>query len=503
MSKDDVLKEMLDIKPKCSEGYERLPPKMLYDARDILSNPFATLFRKIYDQRSIPDQWKISKVIPIFKKGSRHKMENYRPISNLCSSTKIFEKLILNQITYLERTNKLDFTGKGQHGFKKSKSTATAGLILQSIISRAADENNFVTMASLDLSAAFDLVNVEILIKRLKIIGFPSDLIDLIRIWLTNRKFYVDVDGVCSTLIESDTGTVQGSILGPILYAIFVSPLFDLTHMTNFADDNFVVVWNRQICDVIRDLEQELEMITKWLKDSGLKVNEAKTEMCLFHRNDQPAISINLQGNLITSSKTMNVLGILFDSKLSWGPQVSQSIVKANRALHAIRIIKKYFNATQIKTLLTTYYYTVLYYNSEIWLTNNLSSDSKNKVFSASGRALQICLSYYDPSLSYIKIHKQFKQSTPSQIRLYKLSLQLHKTFNNSNHGVEWLSLANQIVVSGRQTLFEILKTNNTKIGLNISSNKFYCLNKQIELNLLNLSFPAFKTKMKLKYLAQ
>ena len=501
MSKDDVIKAMLDVKPKLSEGYDRLPPIMLHDARDILSTPFTTLFKKIYEQKTIPEQWKISKVIPIFKKGSKTKIENYRPISNLCSSTKIFERLILNQIKYLETTNSLDFTGKNQHGFKKSKSTATAGLILQSLISRAADDKNYVMMASLDLSAAFDLVNIELLLKRLRILGLPKDLIKLIQIWLTDRKFYVEIDGLCSMLLESDTGTVQGSVLGPILYAIFVSPLFDLTPITNFADDNFVVVWNNQISDVILNLERDLEMITKWLKDSGLKVNESKTETCLFHQNDQPIVTIKIQGSSIKSSKTMNVLGVLFDSKLTWGPQVAHTIAKANRALYAIRMIKKHFTSGQIKTLLTSYFYSVLYYNSEIWLTPSLCSDSRNKLLSASGKALQSCLNNYDPSISYINIHKQFKQPTPNQIGLYKLSLQLHKTFNTENHGIDWLNFATQIVMTGRQSKFEITKTNRTKIGINTLCNKFYCLNKQIDLTHMNLTFPAYKYQMKQKYL--
>ena len=302
-------------------------------------------------------------------------------------------------------------------------------------------------------------------------------------------------------LLESDTGTVQGSVLGPILYAIFVSPLFDLTPITNFADDNFVVVWNNQISDVILNLERDLEMITKWLKDSGLKVNESKTETCLFHQNDQPIVTIKIQGSSIKSSKTMNVLGVLFDSRLTWGPQVAHTIAKANRALYAIRMIKKHFTSGQIKTLLTSYFYSVLYYNSEIWLTPSLCSDSRNKLLSASGKALQSCLNNYDPSISYINIHKQFKQPTPNQIGLYKLSLQLHKTFNTENHGIDWLNFATQIVMTGRQSKFEITKTNRTKIGINTLCNKFYCLNKQIDLTYMNLTFPAYKYQMKQKYL--
>jgi hypothetical protein len=174
-------------------------------------------------------------------------------------------------------------------------------------------------MASLNLSAAFDLVNIDLLLKRLRISVMPMDLIDLIRIWLTGRKFYVEIDRIYSVLIESDIATQQGPVLGPILYAIFVSQLFDLSHRTNFTDDNFVIVWNNQDSDVILNLARKLEMITKWLKDSGLKVYEAKTETCLFHHNNQPTVTINLQGNLIISSKTINLFGVLFDSKLTWG----------------------------------------------------------------------------------------------------------------------------------------------------------------------------------------
>ena len=154
------------------------------------------LFENIYKTKKIPEQWKIAEIIPIFKKGSKSKIENYKPIANLCSTSKIFEKLILKQIHYLESVNKLDLTGKQQHGFKRNKSTATAG----ALIAMAADEKCYVIMASLDLSMAFDLVNIELLMKRLKIMGLPSDLLSLIREWLTNRKFYVQLGDECSSI---------------------------------------------------------------------------------------------------------------------------------------------------------------------------------------------------------------------------------------------------------------------------------------------------------------
>ena len=92
-----------------------------------------------------------------------------------------------------------------------------------------------------------------------------------------------------------------------------MSPLFDLSDIVNFADDNFCVLWNKDLSKLIADLEKSLEMITKWLKGSGLLVNEAKTEICLFHTRDQPPIKVRVLNAEITSSKSMNVLGVIFE----------------------------------------------------------------------------------------------------------------------------------------------------------------------------------------------
>ena len=497
MTTNDVKECMLSLKPKNCEGFDRIPVRILLDAHEILVQPLSTLFDLIYQNNVIPDQWKLAKIVPVFKKGNKNKIENYRPIANQCSTSKIFEKLILKQINYLEQKNKLDFTCKQQHGFKKNKSTATAGLLLQSLISHATDSNNYALMASLDLSAAFDLVNVELLIKRLKIIGMPMDLVKLIEVWLTDRKFYVEVDGQVSRILDTADGTIQGSVLGPILYAIFVSPLFDLVNLTNFADDNFILEFDSKINNLIVNMEKKLEMITKWLKDSGLKVNESKTEICLFHRNDPQKISIVLQGQTISSKPTMNVLGVIFDSKLNWNAQVSNAIMKANRSLYAIKLLTKYFDGPEIKMLLTSNFYSTLYYNSEIWLSNNLDNNSKQNLLSASAKALRLTRPLGTTVLSFEELHKVCKQSTPSQIALFKLSIELYKLFNSENVSMNYTRLANQIVVGRRQNFFMCFRQNNYKIGLNSLINKFYHLNGKISLDLFNLNLVGFKYRMK------
>ena len=497
MNQNDVKECLLSLKSKKCEGFDRIPVCVLVDAEELLLPPLTTLFKLIYEQRAIPDQWKMSKIIPVFKKGNKSNVENYRPIANQCSTSKIFEKLILKQIHYLETINKLDFTCKQQHGFKKNKSTATAGLLLQSLITHATDSNNYALMASLDLSAAFDLVNVRLLAKRLRIIGLPMDLVNLIEIWLTDRKFYVELNGQVSGVLDSEDGTIQGSVLGPILYAIFVSPLFDLANLTNFADDNFILEFNSKINELIPNMERKLEMITKWLKDSGLKVNENKTEICLFHRNDTQLITLTLQDAVIQSKKSMNVLGVTFDSKLNWSIQTANAINKANKSLFAIKAISKFLTSKEIKILLTSNFYSSLYYNSEIWLSHLLDHNSKQMLLSASAKALRLTMPYTNRFISFEDLHKHCKQSNPQQMAQYKNALQLYKLFNTNTHSIDWIDLNNQIIMGSRQEFFNCVRVNNYKIGLGSMVNKFHSLNGKILLTSLNDSYPTFKYKCK------
>ena len=124
-------------------------------------------------------------------------------------------------------------------------------------------------------------------------------------------------------------------------------------------------------------METKLELITKGLKDLGLKVNESKTEICLLYRKDHPAISLNLNGNVLLSKESMNVLGVAFDCKLNWQIQVQKTITKLKSSLHAIQLISKHFTKKEILQLITSNYFSVLYYNSEIWHLPSLTNITK------------------------------------------------------------------------------------------------------------------------------
>ena len=173
------------------------------------------------------------------------------------------------------------------------------------------------------------------------------------------------------------------------------------------------------------------------------------------------------------------------------------TIKKPSRSPCALRILKRYFNPVEMKTLLTSNYFSSLYYNSEIWLTTIIKPELKQSLISASANALRSCVPLQNRFISFEAIHKQCNQFTPSQIAYFKLSILLFKLFNGQYHNKNWIDLATPIIITRWQTKFKTYKSNNYKIGMNILINRFYCLNNLICLNDLDLSLPLFKRKMK------
>ena len=162
------------------------------------------------------------------------------------------------------------------------------------------------------------------------------------------------------------------------------------------------------------------------MRDSGLVVNESKTEVCLFHKNDQRKIKIKVFGTEIASKNFINVLGITFDSKMNWSIQVANAISKAKKSLYALRQIRPYFSNKQMRTLLDSYFYSTLYYNASVWLTPDLSSALKHDLLTASALALRSCLMSNEYNISFINVHKINNKCTPNQIMLYQISLSLY-----------------------------------------------------------------------------
>ncbi len=175
----------------------------------------------------------------LFKNGNKKNINSYRPISNLCSASKIFERMMLKRLTDIESTKNVDITGERQHG------TVIAPKEIQSQIARRIDEGQYVAMGSLDLTAAFDVVDVDLLMKQLLTLGLPSDWLDLLEAWLRDRATFVEVSADRSMHYNVNIGTVQGSILGPVLFSLFISPVFKMNNIVAYADETYMITSSR------------------------------------------------------------------------------------------------------------------------------------------------------------------------------------------------------------------------------------------------------------------
>ena len=249
-------------------------------------------------------------------------------------------------------------------------------------------------------------------------------------------------------------------------------------------------------------MEASLCTISQWMKSSGLKINESKTELCLFSRNDVAAMVMSVNGVDVSTKSEINVLGVLFDSKLQWGPQVQKTLTKANKALNAIRMIRNYFDQEDLLRLITSNFYSVLYYNSEVWHLPTLHQSLQNQLLSASAKAIKLCTKTTDMwMISYKELHEMAGRATPNQLMDYKMALQAYKTINHEITTADWVSINYNNTITSRQTKFSINKMNRYKVGMNVFSNRLWYINGKIDLEWLNLSFNSFKIKCKKKFL--
>jgi len=334
-------------------------------------------------QCKFPNAWKMARIKPIFKKGDKSNIQNYRPISNLNSISKIFERCILNRLP-----DSID--GPNQHGFRKEHSTTTAGLEIQSTLAGLIDKGRQCVIYSADLSAAFDVIRPEIFHKKaIKSIGV--EMADLIFELITDRQGYVEVNGFPSTFFRFPAGCPQGSTLGPRVFNIYSSDLGeciinDHVWLTTYADDSYVIV----SCDPGQNLsevtKETMSKHLKWLEDNGLVCNIEKTEIMSI---SQDPVTIEFGDKKVQSTNTMNVLGLTFDSKLDWGSQISSTISKCSRTLHGLRNIRKFFNTNQFKQIITAFFFSVLNYGMEIWFHHNLGFHHKRRIRALHYKALR------------------------------------------------------------------------------------------------------------------
>ena len=326
VSKNEITDVINELKNKKSAGIDGMTVSMLKSISSTIVDQLLYLINNSIMEGYFPDELKISSVIPIFKQGNEEDIENYRQITLVCVLSKLFEKILYNRIMfYLESRSILT---DNQHGFRPGRSVETASTSLFNFIYREVDSGNFVVSIQFDLSKAFDSVNKAIL--------YLENLLECLISYMQNRKFIVKYDEAVSETHDMALGVPQGSILGPLLFSVYINdlPCYIKKGMTvMYADDTTVAVSAPNGNDLHKYVENIIDDMNSWCSRNRLILNEKKTVFMGFNKRTTTLNALKL-------STSTTFLGTHIDDALSWEIQGNHVCSKLNKAYFAILQLK-------------------------------------------------------------------------------------------------------------------------------------------------------------------
>ncbi|XP_064390046.1 uncharacterized protein LOC135337956 [Halichondria panicea] len=369
-SPDQVLSLLSRTKLKTASGPDGISSHMLRKTSSSIHHFFTYLFNKSIETGVFPEEWKASNVTPIFKAGDPKLASNYRPISLLSLLSKVLERIVLNKVVeYLTSNNLLSTL---QFGFRRGSSTQEAILHATHDWHRSLDNGSSVAAVFFDLSKAFDRVPHQGLLKTLWSAGISGSLHKWFTSYLTNRKQKVVLDGHSSSTANVNSGVPQGSILGPLLFSLYIDPLTRIplspgSQLLLYADDILLYSPIRNEFDVL-DLQGDIDAIANWVNTAGLTLNQSKTKLLLLSRKRQPpSIILSTNSGQITQVNSLSYLGVTITKDLKWNSHISNTCAKAKSKLG---LLYRHFNQADQSTLSSLYKSLVLPlldYCSSVW----------------------------------------------------------------------------------------------------------------------------------------
>ncbi len=322
----------------------KIEPLKIANSCPVFTEILAKVINSSFQQGIFPESLKIARVVPIHKGGSKTDVANYRPISLLSSFSKIYEKLMHKRILDFLDTNSSLF--EMQYGFRPGRSCEHALLNAQNTILNSLSRNQVSLLLLIDFSRAFDLVEHNILLKKLEHLGIRGIAQEWFKTYLKGRKQFVTINGVNSSTKLLEYGVPQGSILGPLLFIIYINDLPNISNITKFilyADDANIFITGSNIDEVYNKLEYFLTVLLNWVDVNGLVLNLKKTHFIVFSRQaihtDREIMIANTEIKRKTEAR---FLGVIIDEKLTWARHIATIKAKMSRYVGIMYKLKRH-----------------------------------------------------------------------------------------------------------------------------------------------------------------
>ena len=366
---DEVDKIILALRNKpCN--INSIPIFIFKKLSPFISPVLTDIFNSAITEGSFPSILKIARIIPLFKNKGNKVVDNFRPISLLPLTSKIFEKLVKNRVTdFIEENNILY---ERQFGFRSGCSTSDAILQFTNDCSEALDSKLFTIAIFLDFSKAFDTVNKDIMIKKLDRLGFRNNFNEFINSYLSNRKIFVDVNNHPSYQRTTNIGLPQGSVSSPWLFNLYINDMHrssDKLKFIHFADDTTIYLSGRDLNVLCRDICTELTKVDDWLMANRLSLNIDKTKFMIFTHNDFDIdeCTIKIRDSTLSYVKSIKFLGIHIDDRLSYNVHLASLVKQLSRVRGVLYRISNFLPPNIVRKLYYCLFYSRMIYGCVVW----------------------------------------------------------------------------------------------------------------------------------------
>lgn len=368
---DDIVSAISKLKSNVSQGLDNISCKIIKAIPENCINVLCYLFNTTIESNEFPKLLKHARITPIYKSGDKNNPLNYRAISILPIISKVFEHIMLEQISYFFNTNNI--INKNQYGFLSKSNTTSACIGFVDNIQQSLDNKKFTACLSIDLKKAFDSVNHEILLIKLNKYGFSNNAINLISSYLSERFQRVVIDSdISSSDLEIKTGVPQGSVLGPMLFLAFINDMFELSlygKLTMYADDAMLAYEAESITELNMEMQSDITTIEEYLKCNLIQMNVKKTCFMLIGKSNKCInnFTIKTSNDMIARVTEMKYLGLYLNCTFSWDTHINYIKKKISPYPYVFYRLRKFLGSSLLLKLYYAFFHSRLIYMNSIW----------------------------------------------------------------------------------------------------------------------------------------
>ena len=415
ISENGLMKLLQNLKPGKAAGPDKLKPLLLRELREEIAPIIQIIFDRSLKTGKLPADWMKANVMPVFKKGDKSLAANYRPISLTCILCKVLEHILASNIV-----KHLD--GQGilydlQHGFREKRSCETQLIMLIEDLARNASVGKQTDIILLDFSKAFDKVNHSKLLWKLHQYGIRGHVLNWVRAFLGSRSQRVVIEGEESESIPVTSGVPQGSVLGPILFLIYINDLPDevCSQVRLFADDTALYL-TMESEDSGPTLQSDLDILSMWETRWDMEFNPSKCQVVHVAGSKRPVKrDYILHGQVLESVTCAKYLGVDISGSLTWNSHIDWITGSANRTLGFVRRNIKTRMSKVRETAYNTLVRPQLEYASAVWDPHNKNRISQ--IEQVQRRAARWTVSNFDRKASVTEIVQDLGWRTLDQRR--------------------------------------------------------------------------------------